>query len=209
MVTNVCDDFQALEIPKKKLPRRKKRTKLLPVVKGHKLTIQQWKAFETYLTKYSYKEAARVAGVKYTTVSNWSQSEWWNELQETFMQQKQDEFAMKIAGHYDKLSDALISIWDGTIDDVRLAGTIAKTFETTVKIAKGKVDPLVSSKRDVNIRIEEKKEINVNFVHKVLPYLDQDQAREFALTGNIPEHVLKEIGETIELDENEYEVTDE
>ena len=202
--------------PKKKkskaqmaLARRKASAEaLLPVVKGHKLTPKQWLAFEIYIKTSNYVAASNAAKVPKTEIAKWSQSDWWNDLFDTFIQQKQDELMGNLTNHYDKLGNAITSIWDGTIDDHRLAGTIAKTFETVAKLARGKVDPLISSKRDVNIKIEEKKEINVTFMHKVLPHLDPDQAREFALTGKIPEDVLKEIGEEIELTDYE-EIEDE
>lgn len=177
-------------------------------VNGQSVTYKNWKIFEIYATtgNGSPKTTAEISGVSIAQVRRLREQDWWGQLTAEHIDSRQDWLFRELADNINTLSKAVVSIWDGTIQDPKLASAVVKSLETFNKMGKrhGKAftEPLTKSSQDIYLEDHSVHNTQVNNINmaQVFPKMTGEEQCLYAKDGVIPARFI-ELNEAEETDE--------
>jgi hypothetical protein len=164
-------------------------------VGDHDVTLFEFKVFELYAKKYSYQKVADTLGVTRDWVFKLTKKDWFAELAKVYITERQHKLHAYLADHVDTLGEAIISIWDGTLENPKLANAIIKSAEVFGKMggSRGKsyIEPLIQSKReffvDNSVHTENTYNIDMNLL---FPHMSMVELDQFSKDGKVTDQMI-------------------
>ena len=163
----------------------------IPKVAGHSMTGREYDAFYLHSTGKPNKEIEEVLGYCKGALSNLKKTAWWKELQENFITEKQKDFHHKLALRNEEIEGAYFDIVNGKDTQDRTAQARMQGVRMYMEAGS---DPLINRKASsVNITNSQIGSGNVKIDKDMISSMTQDEILEMALTGDVPEKVIKEV----------------
>jgi len=131
--------------------------------------------------------------------------EWWGELTAELINSRQDWMFRKLADELPVLTEAIISIWDGTISEPKLASAIVKSLETFNKMGKRHgnafTEPLTKSKQDLYLTDKSVHNTQINNINMADHFnsMTMDEITEYSRNGVVPARICQ----VVEVDDEE------
>jgi len=164
------------------------------IVADHKITVQEFHIFQLYCQEKSYVKVSEKSGVSLQRIYRMKRQDWWGELLVTFLETKQTKLHIDLADKYDSLRDAVVSVWEGTIEDPKLAGPVVKSLDTISKLGrshgKAYLEPLQQTKRDLfvdnSVHVDRSVKIDMS---KHFHDMSDDEIDKYSKDGIVPERL--------------------
>jgi len=180
--------------------------KVVMKINQEQVTYKQFHIFETFCTtgNGSVKQTSEICSCSKSYVQALRNKDWWGELTAQAIDARQDWLFNQLSENVPKLASAIVSIWDGTIADPKLASAIVKSLETFNKMGKkhGKAftEPLTQQRKDLYLVDNSTHNTQVNNINMTEYFQEMTIAEhaDYSKTGVIPDRIVKLAGGDVE-----------
>lgn len=158
----------------------------LPVVMGHQLTMQNWKALQGFVLTGKYTEGARRAGVSKPAIYLWHNQPWWQAMMRDYIKRSRERTLIDTARNYERAIGTLESVMDATDKADKTAQARVNAARTVMELGE---EPILNRRPNVQVQT------NILHNHGTLNIerlrgKSSDQWLDIWATGKVPEDVI-------------------
>lgn len=164
---------------------REARESAMPTVCGHKLTVEEWSAFEAYSLSGKLEDAAEALGLPEARLRRMRRTDWWKELEAEYIESRQQGYLMRIMNASSDFADGLLRVAKG--GDENLDPRVANAMVGANKLfAEMGSKPVIDRKTKVSVSnntLNNYGRIDVNKLGELSP----QQQTDLILHGTVPD----------------------
>lgn len=158
----------------------------LPIIRGQRVTLEQWAAFDVWCrTNGDSQAAAEAGGVSKHTFYAWKRTPWFMELFDTFVANKQMDVVRVLHENSEKFTNALMDVADGSYEHHKMAAAAVNSAKTFFEIGKR---PLIDKRPLTQINQSTVNNYGTINIAKI-KNLSAEQILEWRNTGIVPEEM--------------------
>ena len=154
---------------------------------GQVLQPKHLQAFKTYTQVFSFEKVAKLTGIAVRTLYEWRRQAWWKELHQTFIEDKQEEFYLKMCARADEIMEGYFAVVTGQDKGDKTAGARIQAAKLFMEAGE---NPIL---KKPGLTITHNKQVNMigQLDEEKLHLLTSEELTNLALGGAIPEKVMK------------------
>lgn len=122
----------------------------MPTVCGHKLTVEEWSAFEAYSLSGKLEDAANAVGIEVARLRRMRRTDWWRELEAEYIESRQQGYLMRIMNASNDFADGMIRVAKGGDKDLdpRVANAMVSANKLFAEMGQ---TPVIDRRTKVNV----------------------------------------------------------
>lgn len=156
----------------------------MPTVAGHKLSVEEWTAFEAYAHTGKLADAAEAAGVPVSRLRRQRRTDWWKELEAEYIESRQQGYLLRIMNASDDFAEGLVRVAQGDESlDPRLANAMVGANKLFAEMGEKPVIDRKTKFVNNNNTLNNYGRIDVNRLGELSP----QQQTDLILHGTVPD----------------------